>query len=679
MRSIRIQRRVVALILLPIFVILVLSSISIRDARQQLANLERVDTAIKYAESAYPFITSALKESYYTRIYLDSDKSDFQSEHFNMMKSRESTLFFQERFVKFIENNTNELMKYQSLYEQIKEIIPLIKKSNYIRLVADSKSHTSNIFRSQFGREIHTMYDFNQIIEKVVNSISQVSVISSVNKDLIPAATAYSKLITMNMEATFHNSMVNLAKNSVLDIYVFGEIMSGFQKYERAKSEYFNFANQKLIDIANGLIESDNQKRWFSLALEARSNIYDTQNKPLDIDGSINWDNINEIQFDMFNTTIKKVVIELVTTKDDLKLKAKYSVYKTIGLDILALLIFIVLSITIARSITVPLNEMVMMYRHISKNKDLTTILKQRGSDELTELAGVFNELVGSLRDTLKNVQSEAKLIHQTSDLMVENMQKSETLSNSQFVATDSISVAINEMSSTIQEVANMAASTSDTVEKAHQTSIISFDNAKKSRDIMAALTLELGNTQGVMGTLAKEAEAITNVITIIQGIAEQTNLLALNAAIEAARAGEQGRGFAVVADEVRSLAHRTQESTETIRHQIERLQLESQAVTHKMIALQIENDKAVSIVDENSQSLESMKQDFDLIMGQSIQIATATEEQTSVAEEINLRITTISDESCDIKDKTIMALISTKELKESADKLYTNVQKFRL
>ena len=281
------------------------------------------------------------------------------------------------------------------------------------------------------------------------------------------------------------------------------------------------------------------------------------------------------------------------------------------------------------------------------------------------------------MRTILKGVKAESQSIHSTSDNIVNDMHKSESLSNSQFSATDNISIAINQMSATIQEVANMASKTSITVEKAHEASIVSSKSAHTSRQIMETLTLELGTTQQVMSNLASETEAITNVVTIIQDIAEQTNLLALNAAIEAARAGEQGRGFAVVADEVRSLAHRTQESTETIRDQIEQLQLQTQSVTDKMSTLKSENGKAVEIVDENALSLEKMKVNLDEIMSQSTQIATATEEQTSVAKSINKRIVLLSDDSKAIQAKTFASLDSTKKLRLSADSLLEDVSSF--
>lgn len=677
LRNIRINYRITALVILPLLIILGLSFSTIVESRKQLDKLKHIDTAVKYAKIAYPYITAALQESYFTRIYIDSPTTKEMKAKQDMLSARKATKMFENKLLNFIDTHNIALQQYVNLYREIEDFQPLIKKSNYIRRVADQKSHFSADLKSSFGKDIHTMYDFNYIIERVVSSINQIVVISAVHEDLTPAANAYSNLITMNMEATFHNSMVNLARTNSLDIYIFSEIMSKFQKYERAKAQYFSFATPKLADILLDLTESHNQKKWFDLAHEARGDIYQTQNKPLKFKSNADWNQISDIQFSMFDSTIRDVVNELTEVKEALVIKAEAKTRNMMILDLFVFIFLVAFSMSIARSITLPLKEMVMMFKHIAKNQDLTAKIKQEGKDELTDLALVFNELIGRMRTILKGVKAESQSIHSTSDNIVNDMHKSESLSNSQFSATDNISIAINQMSATIQEVANMASKTSITVEKAHEASIVSSKSAHTSRQIMETLTLELGTTQQVMSNLASETEAITNVVTIIQDIAEQTNLLALNAAIEAARAGEQGRGFAVVADEVRSLAHRTQESTETIRDQIEQLQLQTQSVTDKMSTLKSENGKAVEIVDENALSLEKMKVNLDEIMSQSTQIATATEEQTSVAKSINKRIVLLSDDSKAIQAKTFASLDSTKKLRLSADSLLEDVSSF--
>jgi len=208
---------------------------------------------------------------------------------------------------------------------------------------------------------------------------------------------------------------------------------------------------------------------------------------------------------------------------------------------------------------------------------------------------------------------------------------------------TDMVATAMNEMSTTVEEVAHNASQAASAAENANQSAYKGETVAKASKSSIDALVGNVNEASDVIAQLEKQSTDITVVLDVIKGIAEQTNLLALNAAIEAARAGEQGRGFAVVADEVRSLATRTQESAREIDEMISALQAGARTSVSVMEAASEKGNESSEKVDETFNALKEIHQSVKTINDMNAQIATAAEEQSAVANEINQNIVSIT------------------------------------
>lgn len=679
LNRIKIQTRIIILVLIPLFVTFLLSVERLNNAYTEQENLEKLDIALDYSNVASPYISSMLNEAFYSRLYIDSAPEKAAEFKRQMEEAQNISIQKEKQFLNFINKHKDELAKFKVLNSYIGFLRGMINKFEYVRKGASNKTHFSAEYAKEYGYDVHTMYEMSVLIRKLVITLSEIVVLSAQNPELGRMANAYYNLVAANTENTFHYSFIYAAIYNSLDVYIYGEIYSGATKTDIHRDLFFSYASPE----ARAAYDKMRDKAYFKLgekvALQARTNIYNTVNKPLALDNNIDWGDTTAKIFNTYQETIAIVLKQLIDTKNQLIDEAQTKVYQTLGILLTLMIMIAIVSYFIGHSITNPLKDIVRSFSKLTTDKDMAIKLKEEGSDELSELSKAFNSLLDSFNATLGHVKKEAEIINYTTNDVANSMNESLSLSDNQLQATDSISVAINEMTATIEEVASMATHTSDAVQKAHDISVQSSENAVISREMMEKLTLELGNTSEVVNSLNQETSLIGNVLNVIQGIAEQTNLLALNAAIEAARAGDMGRGFAVVADEVRSLAGRTQESTEQIRQQIEALQKGAEAATINMENLQSEGNKAVDIVVEGAEAVNVMKAELDNIMQMAEQIATASEEQTSVSNEINERIHAIREDADKITSKTNNTASSAQGLKETGARLNEYISEFKI
>ncbi|WEK29287.1 MAG: methyl-accepting chemotaxis protein McpA [Candidatus Pseudomonas phytovorans] len=291
-----------------------------------------------------------------------------------------------------------------------------------------------------------------------------------------------------------------------------------------------------------------------------------------------------------------------------------------------------------------PLTTMGRAMRDIAEGEgDLTRRLAVQNKDEFGELATSFNRFVERIHASISEVSSATRLVHDLSEKVVSASNASISGSEEQSMRTNSVAAAINELGAATQEIARNAADASQHASGASEQAHGGREVVEEAISAMTALSQRISESCAQIETLNASTDEIGKILDVIKGISQQTNLLALNAAIEAARAGEAGRGFAVVADEVRNLAHRTQESAEEIHRMITSLQVGSREAVHTMNTSQVSSEQTVQVANQAGVRLASVTQRIGEIDGMNQSVATATEEQTAVVESLNLDITQIN------------------------------------
>jgi methyl-accepting chemotaxis protein len=434
----------------------------------------------------------------------------------------------------------------------------------------------------------------------------------------------FSKLEQRIADIDSHFENLKSSVKSISDKVIAGKLLKAIQDAEKDATAFLEDGRSRML----ALKDVDRTPEALAQAWQG----YHTGASPVAEKARASFKRLNDLE-DEIRGTIHSQASESISN-----VKSMLVTITAMLLVVAAAFIYLV-----ANSINGPLTKLRRTIEEIERESALNKRIDLHSEDELGSLAKAFNRMLDKFQSIVNQVTATAtNLTDAAEDVAKITSQTAESVGKQQH-EVDQVATAMNEMTATVQEVARNATEAAKAA--SHSDEEAQNGQAVVDRTINAidALASEVDRAANVIHRLEQDSDKIGTVLDVIKGIAEQTNLLALNAAIEAARAGEQGRGFAVVADEVRTLASRTQQSTAEIQQMIERLQAGAQEAVSVMEDSRSRASDSVSSAQSAGQSLESITRSVASITDMNTQIASAADEQSAVAEEINKNIVNIN------------------------------------
>ena len=356
----------------------------------------------------------------------------------------------------------------------------------------------------------------------------------------------------------------------------------------------------------------------------------------------------------------------------------QFALTVTVSIVVIAILFSVFMSVFTQKNINNSLNDAIKVANIIAKG-DLSATIKSNNKTEIGRLMAAMEEMQNHLRNLILGMQQSSMQLASASEELAAVSEESSHNTQQQQSETGLIATAMTEMAATVQEVAQNASSTAEAAKQANSETQAGQHVVQDAVTSISNLASGIQNAANVIQELDSSSENIGTVLDVIKDIAEQTNLLALNAAIEAARAGEQGRGFAVVADEVRTLAQRTQESASEIEDMITRLQTGARNAVNVMGDSQAFADDSVTKANEANDSLNVINDTVTRISDMNIQIASIAEEQSAVAQEMDRNIVSVNNLSEQNSSAANQTSAASSELSRLATSLQSEIAKFKV
>ncbi|KPW79877.1 MULTISPECIES: methyl-accepting chemotaxis protein [Pseudomonas syringae group] len=651
LRNAPLSMKLLLILIFPLLGFLAFAGLFVADKSENLGDMRRAVTATAVAQKLSNVVTTIQRERGASGVFLGSGGKSMQDK---LKTFRQET---DKAISEMRAQSTDGIPGPDKVYRALDDLTAL-------RLKIDTLGINNTESSTRFTDVIKTLVGFSYSLEASIEDPQILRGLSSLNQFIDMKERAGRERVLLVQAFNQNRFDAPLLSRFSRNL---GEFSGYLEAFQRWSPEVFKTKLNDVMQQPGSLEVARLQRLGFDTPMGDPLNV-----KPED------WFNLATVRIDMMAQVEAELGQNVVGLATDARSSAQSSLYVAVATVVLMLIVVLWLASVIIRNIKVAVVDVNRTLMALS-TRDLTARTRYIGKDEFGEISRNLDNMAHQISEVISEIGSATAQVATAAE-----QSSAVALQTNQNVAqqrqgTDQVATAISEMSATVKDVARSTTDAAEMSQRVNNSTVQGKTEIDNTIGLIQELSVQAEETSRIIDELKGESNSISSVLDVIRGVADQTNLLALNAAIEAARAGEQGRGFAVVADEVRNLAKKTQDSTVSIQKMIANLQSGSERAAASMQETLGKAQEGASNVVRAGELLEEIAEGIATISDRNIQVASAAEEQSLVAEEIHRNVDDINSLVIQVSAGAEQTAVTSRELARLAEQQQGLVGRFKV